>query len=148
MDFLRDVILDFNEFKDIKDADVVMLYLADEMNIRLRPMLWKALKPGARIVSHRFTMGDWKPNKTIEVKGEDGDEYTLHLWIITTDDHKRPAGSLLAHEGEEIDTARFDHAWKRGQPLQQLLVPLCQSRHDRRIGQLQSVGSHSHLRYE
>ncbi len=74
---------DILDVKDISDASVVMLYLADEMNLRLRPMLWKSLKPGSRIVSHRFIMGDWKPDVTKEVKGEDGDEYTLHLWTIT-----------------------------------------------------------------
>jgi hypothetical protein len=57
--------------------------MGDEMNIRIRPLLWKALRPGTRVVSHRFEMGDWKPNQTIKVTGEDGDEYTLHLWIIT-----------------------------------------------------------------
>ncbi|MCE9534126.1 MAG: TIGR03000 domain-containing protein [Planctomycetes bacterium] len=69
--------------KDLADVNVMMLYLGDEMNIRLRPMLWNALKPGTRIVSHRFIMGDWKPEKTITVKGEDNDEYTLHVWTIT-----------------------------------------------------------------
>ncbi len=70
------------EVKDISDANVVLLYLGDEMNIRLRPMLLKSLKPGSRIVSHRFTMGDWKPDQSLTVKGEDGDEYELHLWTI------------------------------------------------------------------
>ena len=69
--------------KDIGDVNVMMLYLGDEMNIRLRPMLWKALKPGTRIVSHRFIIGDWKSDKTVTVKGEDGDEYTLHVWTVT-----------------------------------------------------------------
>jgi uncharacterized protein (TIGR03000 family) len=74
---------DILDVKDISDANVVMLYLADEMNLRLRPMLWKSLKPGARIVSHRFIMGDWKPETTKRVKGEDGDDYVLHVWTIT-----------------------------------------------------------------
>ena len=69
--------------EQIGDIDVLMLYLGDEMNIRLRPMLWKNLKPGTRIISHRFIMGDWKPKQTSVIKGEDGDEYTLHLWVIT-----------------------------------------------------------------
>jgi len=80
---------DILDVKDMSDANVVMLYLADEMNIRLRPMLWKSLKPGSRVVSHRFLMGDWKPNKSITVKGEDGDEYDLHLWIITGKEGKK-----------------------------------------------------------
>jgi uncharacterized protein (TIGR03000 family) len=82
-------ILDFDQYKDIEKANVVMLYLADQMNIRLRPNLWRRLKPGSRIVSHRFTFGDWKPDKSITVKGEDGDEYELHLWTITGKEGKK-----------------------------------------------------------
>jgi uncharacterized protein (TIGR03000 family) len=69
--------------KDLADATVVMTYMGNELNIRFRPLLWNSLKPGARIVSHRFVFGDWKPDKTITVKGEDGDDYTLHVWTIT-----------------------------------------------------------------
>jgi uncharacterized protein (TIGR03000 family) len=68
---------------DIGEASVVMLYMGNELNIRLRPALWKYLKPGSRVVSHRFIMGDWKPDRTIRVTGRDGDEYILHLWTIT-----------------------------------------------------------------
>jgi uncharacterized protein (TIGR03000 family) len=69
--------------KTIGDATVIMTYMGDELNIRFRPVLWNSLKPGARVVSHRFIFGDWKPDKTITVKGEDGDEYVLHVWTIT-----------------------------------------------------------------
>jgi uncharacterized protein (TIGR03000 family) len=70
------------EVKDISEASVVLLYMSNDLNLALRPMLQKSLKPGARIVSHRFIMGDWAPTKSITVKGEDGDEYKLHLWEI------------------------------------------------------------------
>ena len=53
--------------EDFKDVDVVTLYLLPEVNLRLRPVLQKGLKPGARIVSHDFDMGDWKPDKTQKV---------------------------------------------------------------------------------
>lgn len=68
---------------DLKDVTVLMTYMGDELNIRLRPILWENMKPGSRIVSHRFIFGDWKPDKTITVMGADGDEYTLHVWTIT-----------------------------------------------------------------
>jgi uncharacterized protein (TIGR03000 family) len=68
--------------RDYSEATVVMLYMGNEFNNLLRPLLEKQLKPGTRIVSHRFVMGDWAPDKTIMVKGEDGDEYTLHLWTV------------------------------------------------------------------
>jgi len=60
-----------------------MTYMGNELNSRLRPVLWANMKPGSRIVSHRFIFGDWKPDKTVTVKGTDGDEYTLHVWTIT-----------------------------------------------------------------
>jgi uncharacterized protein (TIGR03000 family) len=70
------------DIKDLSEADVVMLYMGDDVNVRLRPILKKTLKPGSRIVSHRFLMGDWKPARTEAFTGEDGDEYEVHLWVI------------------------------------------------------------------
>lgn len=69
--------------KTIGEATVIMTYMGDELNIRFRPILWDSLKPGSRIVSHRFIFGDWKPDKTVTIKGADGDEYTLHVWTVT-----------------------------------------------------------------
>lgn len=72
------------EIKDLADADVVLLYMGDDVNLRLRPILQKTLKPGSRVVSHRFLMGDWRPTRTETFTGEDGDEYDIHLWVIGT----------------------------------------------------------------
>jgi SAM-dependent methyltransferase len=47
---------------DIREATVVALYLLPELNLQLRPKLFRDLKPGTRIVSHEFDMGDWKPD--------------------------------------------------------------------------------------
>ena len=68
--------------RDYSEATVVMLYMGNEFNNLLRPILEKQLKPGTRIVSHRFVMGDWMPDKTITVTGNDGEEYILHLWTV------------------------------------------------------------------
>jgi uncharacterized protein (TIGR03000 family) len=73
---------DVLDIQDLSTATVVTLYMSDDLNLRLRPILQKTLKPGARIVSHRFTMGDWKPLKTITVTDRDGEKYRLHLWKI------------------------------------------------------------------
>lgn len=77
------------DIKDLSDATVVFLYMGDEFNMLIRPILWKQLKPGTRIVSHRFVMGDWKPDRTINVTGEDGDEYEIHLWTVTEEVKKK-----------------------------------------------------------
>ena len=62
---------------DIKDATVVTLYLLPSINLKLRPKLWKDLKPGTRIVSHSFDMGDWAAEKRIEVDGR-----YLYFWTV------------------------------------------------------------------
>jgi len=65
---------------DISSATVVTLYLLPSLNLKLRPTLWKTLKPGTRIVSHAFDMGDWKPEQTLNVEGR-----TVYYWTITPD---------------------------------------------------------------
>ena len=52
---------------DVSPATVVTLYLLPELNERLRPKLLRELRPGARIVSHDFGIGDWLPEQTVEV---------------------------------------------------------------------------------
>jgi uncharacterized protein (TIGR03000 family) len=76
------------DIQDLSTASVVFLYMGDHFNMLIRPILWKELKVGARVVSHRFTMGDWKPDKTVSVTSSEGGEYELHLWTIT-DELKR-----------------------------------------------------------
>jgi trans-aconitate methyltransferase len=66
--------------EDFKDVDVVTLYLLPDVNLRLKPILQKGLKPGARIVSHDFDMGDWEAEKTEKV--EAGRTHTVYLWTI------------------------------------------------------------------
>jgi uncharacterized protein (TIGR03000 family) len=68
--------------EDLPEATVILIYMGDDIGARLGPILQKTLKPGARVVSHRFTLGDWKPDKTIQVKDSEGEEYDLHLWTI------------------------------------------------------------------
>ena len=68
--------------KDMADADVVLIYIGDELGETLGPVLQKAMKPGSRIVSHRFSMGAWKPTRQETVTGEDGASYDLLLWIV------------------------------------------------------------------
>ena len=80
------------DVKDLSDVSVVLLYMGDHFNMLIRPVLWRDLKVGARIVSHRFTMGDWKPDKTITVSGDLGGVYELHLWTITEEIKRKLGG--------------------------------------------------------
>ena len=72
------------DIRDLSEATVVFLYMGDHFNLLIRPNLWRDLKVGARVVSHRFTMGDWKPDRTVSV-GPVGvyEAYELHLWTVT-----------------------------------------------------------------
>jgi ubiquinone/menaquinone biosynthesis C-methylase UbiE len=69
---------------DLSKASVVTLYLLPSVNMKLRPKLWRELKPGARVVSHSFDMEDWKPTKTTEVNGR-----RVYLWVITEKDKQQ-----------------------------------------------------------
>jgi SAM-dependent methyltransferase len=67
---------------DIRDATVVTLYLLPEINLKLRPKLFRDLRPGTRIVSHNFDMGDWKADKKVYAGlWLDGFHY-LFFWVL------------------------------------------------------------------
>jgi SAM-dependent methyltransferase len=70
---------------DVSPATVVTLYLLSSSNLMLRPMLTRQLKPGARIVSYQFPMGDWQPEH-VETLPDTGAR--IYLW--TADGHARP----------------------------------------------------------
>lgn len=68
---------------DLSKATVVTLYLLSSSNAKLRPKLVEELKPGARIVSHAFSMGSEWPADTVDrFSSARGDEITLYLWKI------------------------------------------------------------------
>jgi SAM-dependent methyltransferase len=63
---------------EIRNATVVMLYLWPEVNLKLRPKLFRELRPGTRVVSHSHTMGSWEPDQTVTAS----DGHRIHLWVI------------------------------------------------------------------
>ena len=65
---------------DVSPATVVTLYLVSAGNLKLRPVLTKQLRPGARIVSHAFAMGDWAPAATDRFVDSEGDDRVIYLW--------------------------------------------------------------------
>ena len=62
---------------DIHDADVVTLYLLTSVNLKLRSKLLQELRPGTRVVSNTFDMGDWKPDREVTVDGR-----RVMLWTV------------------------------------------------------------------
>ncbi|MBK8742642.1 MAG: methyltransferase domain-containing protein [Betaproteobacteria bacterium] len=97
--------------EDFTKATVVTLYLLPELNLKLRPTILK-MKPGTRVVSHQFHMGDWEPDEHFVVEGRDG--YLWYVpasvageWTVKQDDglestvslmqrHQKVAGTLTA----------------------------------------------------
>jgi SAM-dependent methyltransferase len=71
---------------DLSEATVITLYLLPDLNLKLRPKLLQ-LKPGTRIVSHDFSMGDWKPEKVLQVSGK-----TVYFWTVP------PAGQPMPRQ--------------------------------------------------
>jgi hypothetical protein len=66
---------------DVTEATIVTLYLSEKLNVLLRPKLLTELRPGSRILSHDFRMGDWKPEQTVRVPW--GKLYrTVYLWTV------------------------------------------------------------------
>lgn len=62
---------------DFSAASVITMYLLPDVNLKLKPKLLRQLKPGSRVVSHSFDMGDWPPDKVEQVNGR-----TVYLWIV------------------------------------------------------------------
>jgi SAM-dependent methyltransferase len=85
--------------QDLSTASVITMFLLTEINLKLRPRLL-ALKPGTRIVSNTFTMGDWAPDETRTLLRDEGCDdawCTAHLWIVparVAGTHRTLAGTL------------------------------------------------------
>jgi SAM-dependent methyltransferase len=66
---------------DLREATVVTLYLFPTVNARLRPKLARELRPGTRVVSHEYRIGDWPPDHTESIVVE-GRRHELHFWTV------------------------------------------------------------------
>jgi hypothetical protein len=90
---------------DLSRATVLTLYLLPGMMERLRPKLLKELKPGARIVSHDFDLGEWKPDRSVDVQTPEKYDITgswtstVHLWTVPAAVEGAWVGSLAGGRG-------------------------------------------------
>ena len=87
---------------DLSKATVITMFLLPDINLKLRPKLLK-LKPGTRVVSNTFTMGDWKPDETGSPDNCDGSWCTALLWIIPA----HVAGTYKTPQGEVTFKQQF-----------------------------------------
>ena len=67
---------------DVSSATVVTTYLLSASNLKLRPILTKTMKPGSRIITHNFSMGDWAPEKSDTFKDAEGRTRTVYLYRV------------------------------------------------------------------
>jgi SAM-dependent methyltransferase len=70
---------------DLRPATVVTLYLGRELNQRLRPIFLRDLRPGTRVVSQAFDMGDWPPDSVVTIRSREVAATPVHLWVIPAD---------------------------------------------------------------
>ena len=77
----------------LREATVVTLYLSEKLNVLLRPKLLRELRPGSRIVSHDFRMGDWPPEETVRVPWLKGFR-TVYKWTVPPRHRKSSAATL------------------------------------------------------
>lgn len=80
---------------DLTPADVLAMYLLERINLKLRPKILSTMRPGTRVVSHAFSMGDWKPDHIETLNGQ-----TIYLWIVPA----RVQGRWEVRQGND----RFD----------------------------------------
>ncbi len=86
---------------DLRAASIVTLYLLPRVNLELRPRLFEQLRPGTRVVSHAFRMGDWEPDTAVTVRVSEGrGRAMVYAWTIPA----QVAGSwtLTTPEGRRV----------------------------------------------
>jgi len=93
---------------DFSSATVVTLYLLPSLNVKLRPMLFRVLKPGTRIASHAFEMGDWLPDAKLEIEGTNA-----FFWTIPADVRGDWNWQMQTPEGSERHTITFQQHFQK-----------------------------------
>lgn len=95
---------------DVRPATIVSLYLFQHLNLRLRPKLLRELRPGARVVSHHFDMGEWEPDSTVAIPGHMDNVY---FWVVPAN----VAGTWrLQVDGDEVVTLEIDQRFQELRP--------------------------------
>ena len=102
-DRVRFVVADLFK-EDYSEATVVTLYMGQDVNIRLRPKLLRELKPGSRIASYSFDMGEWKPDRTTSFGREDA-----YFWVVPAN----ASGKWVWTEGKGRSSVRWEMELKQ-----------------------------------
>jgi SAM-dependent methyltransferase len=97
---------------DIRPATVITLYLYQEVNLKLRPKLLRELRPGTRVVSHDYDMGEWPADRVLRVRSPEG-VHTLHYWVVPADVAGRWQGTFPATSGSGSMTLRLQQRFQQ-----------------------------------
>ncbi|MDQ2674887.1 MAG: class I SAM-dependent methyltransferase [Chloroflexota bacterium] len=98
---------------DLGSATVVALYLSPALNVRLRPKLFREVRPGAWIVSHNFGMGDWMPDTVVRVTWPAGTTSSVQAWRLPADVAGTWRVVVTAGGGERRLRLRLDQQYQR-----------------------------------
>jgi len=131
VDFIEDDI--FNV--DFSEATVVFLYLFQSVNVQLRPYILSQLRPGSRVVSHAFDMGDWKADDCLKLSGA-----TIYKWIVPAQvagvwEWAGPDGKLYRVELKQKYQRITGSAWLDGKKAHLKSAKLCGGRLDLELGE-------------
>jgi SAM-dependent methyltransferase len=97
---------------DIREATVVTLYLLTKLNLQLRPKLLSELRPGTRVVSHAFDMGDWQPDQKLLVPGSPSDNM-VYYWVVPANVSGQWRWSMPTPTGEQGYTLRLQQRFQQ-----------------------------------
>jgi SAM-dependent methyltransferase len=95
---------------DFGDADVLCMYLLPSVNVKLRPKILEDMRPGARVVSHSFDMGDWSPDKTVQVA--ESNNRTLYFWVVPAQIEQMSQVTLETPEGKQQATLNLTQSYQ------------------------------------
>lgn len=131
VDFIEDDI--FNV--DFSQATVVFLYLLQSVNIQLRPHILSQLRPGSRVVSHAFDMGDWKADACLRFSGTN-----IYKWIVPARvsgvwEWARPGGKRYRVDLRQKYQKITGSAWRDGKKVHLKSATLCGGRLDLELGE-------------
>ena len=92
---------------DIREATVLTLYLLSSVNLKVRPIIFRQLKPGTRVVSHNYSMGDWKAEQTKNIGS-----HTVYFWIVPANVSGIWEWTIPAGTGEEDYILQIDQQFQ------------------------------------
>lgn len=113
VDFLEEDLFDV----DVSNATVVTLYLLQSINVQLRPRLLSQLRPGSRVISHAFDMGDWRPDEWLKLSGTNIFKWIVPAQIAGTWEWQDTSGKSYRIELQQKYQQITGNAWRDGKPM-------------------------------